>query len=210
MNYLQKYQEILGVKPDGIVGRITANEICRDLDIEDELYFCNFIAQCYHESLGFTASRENLNYSAIALRKLFNKRFGDGEEFIYANHPEAIANRIYSGRMGNGDENSGDGWKYRGVGSIQLTGKNNIIDYLKYSHRLENTDPDKLLEPRDYFNIGKYFFDKNNLWRLCGDSIESITRLSKAINLGNPDSKQVPVGLEERIRLTLLYIKQLI
>jgi len=83
-----------------------------------------FLAQCAHESMGFSKIEECLNYSAEALLKLWPKRFTPEEAAQYARWPSAIANKIYANRMGNGDEESGDGWRYRGAWFMQLTGKN--------------------------------------------------------------------------------------
>jgi putative chitinase len=95
-----------------------------------------FIAQMGHESGGFKILVENLNYSANRLLQIFPKYFDKASAAIYARQPQRIANRIYAKRMGNGDEASGDGWKYRGKGAIQITGKNNhklFSDYMKIS-----------------------------------------------------------------------------
>lgn len=89
-----------------------------------------FLAQCGHESAGWSTFVENLNYSAAGLRKVFGKYFPtDDIAAQYARRPEKIASRAYGGRMGNGPEESGDGWKYRGRGLIQLTGKNNYTAF---------------------------------------------------------------------------------
>ena len=88
-----------------------------------------FLAQCGHESAGFTTLAENLNYSDYALTQVFRKYFDKNTAVKYARKPEQIANRVYANRMGNGDEASGDGWKYRGRGIIQITGKKNYIAF---------------------------------------------------------------------------------
>jgi putative chitinase len=92
-----------------------------------------FLAQCGHESMGFTALKENLNYSAKALDAVFGKYFkrAGRDANAYARQPEKIANIVYANRMGNGSEASGDGWKYRGRGAIQLTGKDNYTSFAK-------------------------------------------------------------------------------
>lgn len=90
-----------------------------------------FIAQVGHESAGFTARLENLNYSAAGLLKIFPKYFTPSQAAAYARQPERIANRVYALRMGNGSEASGDGWKHRGYGFIQLTGKDNQTAFAK-------------------------------------------------------------------------------
>lgn len=211
MNYLQEYQSKCGLVTDGLVGLQTARFMCKDLDIKSLTYFCHFIAQTQHESSNFTASRENLNYSAIALRAKFSKYFKKGEEYDFARHSEQIANRIYANRMGNGDSLSGDGWKYRGIGGIQLTGKSNILAYLESCNLPPDTEIDNLCDdPRHYFNIGKFFFDKNSVWKYCQHDDKSILLVSKCINLGNPYSKATPFGLDERERLTRRYFNKLL
>lgn len=203
MNYLQVYQQAHGLDPDGVIGKNTAATMMQDLGIQSMTQFCHFIAQIKHESSNFRAGRENLNYSADALKKLFGKYFTQGELFHYARHPEAIANRIYGNRMGNGPESSGDGWKYRGTGALQLTGKNNCQAYFKDAGLPLDTDPDILLQPEHYFKTAKWFFDTNKVWQYCTDqSRECIVQTSKKINLGNALAKRDPIGLNERIELT--------
>jgi len=91
----------------------------------------SFLAQCGHESAGFTVFKENLNYSAAGLLSTFKKYFNESTAKQYARKPESIANRVYANRMGNGPEASGDGWKYCGRGLIQLTGKSNYAAFAK-------------------------------------------------------------------------------
>ena len=101
-------------------------EVLPQYEIDTPNRVAAFIAQCGHESAGFTVLQENLNYSADGLKKIFGKYFPTAElAKQYARKPEMIANRVYGNRMGNGDEDSGDGYKYRGRGIIQITGKNN-------------------------------------------------------------------------------------
>ena len=90
-----------------------------------------FIAQCAHESAAFSITKENLNYSAAGLLKIFKKYFTEATAAQYARKPEMIANKVYANRMGNGDEKSGDGFRYRGRGFIQLTGKENYSSFAK-------------------------------------------------------------------------------
>lgn len=101
-----------------------------------------FLAQCGHESLDFTKLKENLNYSAVALVKYWPKRFDPETAKLYNRNPEKIANKVYANRMGNGPEESGDGWKYRGRGAIQLTGKDN---YQKFADFMGKTLDDVVI-----------------------------------------------------------------
>ena len=100
-------------------------------EITTPLRIAAFLAQCGHESNGFIILRENLNYSAIGLLAIWPSRFTPGIANLYAKMPIKIANRVYADRMGNGPEGSGDGWKYRGRGLIQLTGKRNYLEFAK-------------------------------------------------------------------------------
>lgn len=170
-------------------------QLLPDYGIDTPQRVAAFIAQCSHESAGFTVLTENLNYRWETLRKLFSKYFPtDALAQEYAsktNKQEAIANRIYASRMGNGDETSGDGFKYRGRGLIQLTGKEN------YSWFAASLDI-KLEEAIEFLNTFEgaaqsacWFWETNNLnqWADKND----ITTLTKRINGGT-------IGLEDRIK----------
>lgn len=156
----------------------------------------NFLAQCAHESGNFKFVTENLNYSAEGLLKIFPKYFSKETAEIAARKPEMIANIVYSNRMGNGDKASGDGWKYRGRGYIQLTGKINYsqfgnfigVDLLKY--------PD-LVITKYALTSAAWFFEYKNLWLLADKGIddETIKHLTRRINGGHN-------GLEDRISKT--------
>jgi len=108
------------------------NTILPKYDIVTPKRLAAFLAQTAHESAGFTAVRENLNYSAQALMKTWPSRFNATTAAAYARQPEKIANKVYANRMGNGDEASGDGWRYRGRGLIQTTGKANYTKLAQY------------------------------------------------------------------------------
>ena len=149
-----------------------------------------FLAQCAHESGGFTAIKENLNYRAVSLRKTFAKYFPTDElAQQYANKPQAIANKVYANRMGNGDEASGDGYRYSGRGLIQLTGKDN---YFWFAASIGLT-PEAASEYMETFEGAAqsacWFWETNNLnqWADAGD----ILTLTKRINGGT-------IGLEDR------------
>ena len=166
-----------------------------DYEINTPKRIAAFIAQCSHESGGFMVLKENLNYKAASLRKLFGKYFPNDEiANEYASKPnkqEAIANRIYASRMGNGDESSGDGYKYCGRGLIQLTGKSN---YVAFADSLE-ISPEEAAEYLATFEGAAqsacWFWETNNLnqWADKGD----IVTLTKRINGGT-------IGLEDRIK----------
>ena len=168
-------------------------QLLPDYEINTPQRIAAFIAQCAHESNNFTAIQENLNYKAASLRGLFKKYFPTDELAAeYASKPnkqQAIANRIYASRMGNGDEASGDGYKYRGRGLIQLTGKSN---YQNFADSIEVT-PEEAAEYMATFEGAAqsacWFWETNNLnkWADIGD----IEKMTKVINGGT-------IGLEDR------------
>ncbi|MDW3194821.1 MAG: glycoside hydrolase family 19 protein [Cytophagales bacterium] len=160
-------------------------------DINTPLRAAHFIAQLAHESGSFHYSSENLNYSASALRAVFGKYFPTDEEAeAYARQPEKIANRVYANRMGNGDESSGEGWKYRGRGLIQLTGKDNYTNCGNATGMDLVNNPDQLADNADAaVAAAGWFWDMRKLNGYADqDDIKAIT---KRINGGYN-------GLEDR------------
>jgi putative chitinase len=168
------------------------SQLLPDYDINSPQRIAAFIAQCSHESGGFTALKENLNYRAVTLRKIFPKYFPtDDLANAFAGKPEMIANRVYASRMGNGDEASGDGFRYCGRGLIQLTGKSN---YQSFADSLEmNVEdvPDYLSTFEGAAQSACWFWESNNLNRFADSG--DIKGLTKAINGGY-------IGLEDRIQ----------
>lgn len=192
---LQQLKQLLPKNPYVEHWHHALEQLLPDYDINTPKRIAAFIAQCAHESGGFTAIKENLNYKAPTLRKLFSKYFPNDEiAAVYASKPnkqEAIANRIYASRMGNGDEKSGDGYRYCGRGLIQLTGKSN---YQAFADSLEmNVEdvPEYLATFEGAAQSACWFWEANNLNRFAdaGD----IKGLTKAINGGY-------IGLEDRIK----------
>lgn len=203
-NYLKAYQKQLKLAPDGVLGQLTAKAMMEDLGITNKLLFAHMMGQMWHESGGFTAGRENLNYSAEGLLKIFKKYYSPMLAKAHARQPEKIANTVYANRMGNGDYASGDGWKYRGIFGLQLTGKDNITDFMKSIGISTLTDPDELLkDPRNYFLSGLFWFKDNGVDKLCINTSEAcITAISKRVNGGTH-------GLEDRITKTRAVFKAL-
>lgn len=171
------------------------SQLLPDYEINTPQRIAAFIAQCAHESGNFVAIKENLNYRAVTLRKLFSKYFPTDElAQQYASLPnkqEAIANRIYANRMGNGPEESGDGYRYCGRGLIQLTGKTN---YSLFAESLEIS----VEEASEYLQTFEgaaqsacWFWESNNLNRFA--DVGDIKGLTKAINGGF-------IGLEDRVK----------
>jgi putative chitinase len=170
-------------------------QLLPDYEINTAQRIAAFIAQCSHESGGFTALQENLNYKPATLRKLFGKYFPTdalAEEYCSKpNKQAAIANRVYASRMGNGDEASGDGYKYRGRGLIQLTGKSNYIAFADSLEISPEEASDYLATFEGAAQSACWFWEANNLnqWADKGD----IVTLTKRINGGT-------IGLEDRIK----------
>jgi putative chitinase len=171
------------------------NKILPDYDINTPQRVSAFIAQCAHESGNFTALHENLNYRAVTLRKIFPKYFPDdaiAEQYAgQPNKAELIANRVYASRMGNGDEASGDGYRYCGRGLIQLTGKENYSWFAASLEMPVEEVPAYLQTFEGSVQSAAWFWETNNLnqWADKGD----ILTLTKRINGGT-------IGLEDRIK----------
>lgn len=206
MNYLIEYQKQLGLTNDGIMGPNTAKAMMADLGITDKLFFAHMMGQVAHESGLYKNARENLNYSESGLLNIFRKYYAK-EPARLKNHtrkPEKIANYVYANRMGNGDEASGDGWKYRGIFGLQLTGKDNIQSFMRHIKVDPESDPELLLNnPKNYFLAGKYWFEKNGVDKQCvSTSMSCITAVTKRVNGGTN-------GLEGRIVQTKLMFKAL-
>jgi len=169
--------------------------VMKQYDISTPLRLAHFLAQCAHESANFTALRENLNYSTDGLLKIFPKYFRDrATAEAYARKPEKIANRVYASRMGNGDEASGDGFKFRGRGFIQLTGKSNYTEFGKFIGEDLVANPDLVATKYPLSSAG-FFFMKNVLWTICdrGATDEVVTALTRRVNGGTH-------GLADRIQ----------
>ena len=155
-------------------------------NITNPLRLSHFLAQAAHESGNFKFLKENLNYSADSLLKVFPKYFKDKVTADkYARNPEKIANRVYASRMGNGDEASGEGFKFRGRGYIQLTGKDNYKAFSNFIGEDCVANPDLVSDKYPLISAA-WFFDKNNLWTICdkGASDEVVTSVTKRVNGG--------------------------
>lgn len=168
------------------------SQLLPDYGIDTPQRIAAFVAQCAHESANFRILRENLNYRWESLRKVFPKYFpDDATAQAYAKQPEKIANRVYANRMGNGPEESGDGWRYCGRGLIQLTGR---INYQDFADSIE-TPLDQITDYLGTFEGAAqsacWFWEKNGLnkWADTGD----IKELTRRINGGY-------IGLEDRIK----------
>jgi len=167
-------------------------QLLPDYDINTPQRVAAFVAQCAHESGGFRAIKENLNYRAVTLRKVFPKYFpDDATANQYAGNQEAIANRVYGGRMGNGDESTGDGFRYCGRGLIQLTGKQNYQAFADSLQMNVEDVPAYLATFEGAAQSACWFWESNNLNQYA-DSGDILT-MTKRINGGT-------IGLEDRIK----------
>ena len=196
---LKALQEKIGATADGAFGPGTMKKAMEFYKLTP-VRAAHFFAQTAHETGGFKAFAENLNYSGDGLKNTFKKYFPGNLNELYARQPEKIANRVYASRMGNGDEKSGDGYKFRGRGALQLTGKDNygaFADYLNKPEILTNPD---LVATTYSFESAMFFFDKNKLWSICDQGVNdaSILALTKRINGGTH-------GLADRSEKTKKY-----
>ena len=193
-------QQKIGVTADGAFGPGTYKKAAAFYKLSPNRA-AHFFAQTAHESGGFRAFSENLNYGAKGLRGIFGKYFPtEAMARAYERKPQKIANRAYANRMGNGDEASGEGWLFRGRGALQLTGKFNYSEFAKYVNRPDvMTNPD-IVATELAFESALWFFDKNKLWSICDQGVNdaAILALTKRINGGTH-------GLDDRKLKTKKY-----
>jgi putative chitinase len=187
-----KLDKLKGHIPDAVIAQIP--DTAAKFGITNVLRLAHFLSQCGHESGGFKAVNENLNYSADGLKKIFPKYFPGNISESYARNPEKIANKVYSSRMGNGDESSGDGWKYKGAGYIQLTGKSNYAAFDKFVEDDILGNP-SLVATKYPLASAAFFFQSNGLWSICdkGADDATVTAVTKRVNGGT-------IGLADRLK----------
>ncbi len=187
-----KLEALKGHIPDAVIAQIPGT--AAKFNITNPLRLAHFLAQCGHESGGFRAVSENLNYSAKGLLGTFPKYFNATTAAQYERNPEMIASRVYGGRMGNGDESTKEGYKFRGRGYIQLTGKSNYTNFTKFIGEDCIANPD-LVATKYPLASAAFFFDSNKLWSICdlGSSDDVVTKVTKRVNGGT-------IGLPDRIK----------
>ena len=188
-----------GHVPEKIIAQIPG--VMDKFGINTPLRLAHFLAQTGHESGGFKVFSENLNYSAKGLTGIFKKYFKRADGTIdepkakaYERQPIKIANLVYASRMGNGPESSGDGYKFRGRGAIQLTGKDNYMAFFKSVGLPPETNPDVV--STDYALLSAaWFWSKNGLNKLAdaGATDAAVTTITKRVNGGT-------IGLPDRIK----------
>lgn len=196
---IKSLQTKIGAKADGAFGPGTMKAAMAFYKLTP-VRAAHFFGQTAHETGDFKLFLENLNYSANGLKKIFGKYFTASTALSYARNPEKIANKVYGNRMGNLDESSGDGYKFRGRGALQLTGKSNYEAFAKYLGKPEIMDKPDVVANEYAFESAMFFFDKNNLWNICDGGVNDATilKLTKRINGGTN-------GLAHRTELTNKY-----
>jgi len=187
-----KLEKLKGHIPDAVIAQIP--DTAAKFNITNTLRLAHFLAQCGHESGGFRAVSENLNYSAKGLVGTFPKYFNATTAIQYERKPEMIASKVYGGRMGNGDEASKEGYKFRGRGYIQLTGKSNYTALTRFIGEDCVNNPD-LVATKYPLASAAFFFDSNKIWSICdkGADDDTVTSVTKRVNGGT-------IGLADRIK----------
>ena len=188
-----KLDKLKGHIPDSVLAQIPDTAV--KFGITNPLRLAHFLAQCGHESGGWKATQENLNYSSKGLMGIFKKYFPTlalAEQ--YARKPEASASRVYGGRRGNGAEATKEGFKFRGRGYIQLTGKDNYSAFDKFVPEEILANPD-LVATKYPLMSAAWFFNKNGLWSICDKGADqgTVTAVTKRVNGGT-------IGLPDRIK----------
>lgn len=185
--------KLKGHIPDAVI--LMLPDTIAKFELNTPLRLAHFLAQAGHESGGFKAVNENLNYGAKGLLGTFPKYFNSSAKAeAYQRQPEKIANLVYGGRMGNGPEATGEGYKFRGRGYIQLTGKDNYKAF-------DTVVPENLLESPDLVATkypllsAAWFFHKNGLHKIADEGATEavITKVTKRVNGGT-------IGLADRVK----------
>jgi putative chitinase len=194
--------KLKGHIPDSVLAELPL--LISKFECNTEVRMAHFLGEASHESGGFKATKENLNYSAEGLVKIFGKYFNATTAPAYARNPEKIANRVYANRMGNGDEASGDGYKHRGFGYLQTTGKENQYAFADFIGDQEVKSNPELIATKYPLASAGFFFWKNKLWSICDKGVndEAITLVCKRVNGGT-------IGLADRIKHTKEFYKSL-
>ena len=188
-----KLEKLRGHIPDAVIAQIP--DTAAKFQINTPLRLAHFLAQCGHESGGFRATQENLNYSAKGLNGIFKKYFPtEASAAAYARQPQKIASKVYGGRMGNGPESTGEGYKFRGRGYIQLTGKENYTAFGKAINEDICSNPDKVAANYALLSAA-WFFNKNGLHKMADEGATDlvVTKITKRVNGGT-------IGLPDRIK----------
>lgn len=189
--YNMNIEKLRGKVPDNVFNQLP--DTINKFQINTPLRLAHFLGQCDHESGGFKVTSENLNYSSEGLKKIFPKYFPQNLSESYARQPEKIASRVYGGRMGNGNESTKEGYKFRGRGYIQLTGKDNYVAFGKAINEDIVSNPDDVATKYPLLSAA-WFFSKNCLKKCdAGDSDDVVSSVTKCVNGGL-------IGIDSRIK----------
>jgi putative chitinase len=192
-----------GLNLAGLAGKIPAGVLAQipqtaaDFGITSNLRLAHFLAQCALESTGFTATVENLDYSTPQrILKVFGTHFHGIDPVPFVHNPQKLGNHVYANRNGNGNEASGEGFKFRGRGYIQLTGRSNYTSFSKFVGEDCVANPD-LVATKFPLSSAAFYFSSNNIWSICdkGADDATVSRVSVAVNGADP-----PNALQERIQ----------
>lgn len=196
--FIKNWQAENGLTPDGVIGKKTLLKMKEVLNIPTIEAVAHFVGNCYHETGGFIRFEENLNYSSRGLLQTFPKYFKNLDEAnSAARNPQKIANIVYGGRMGNDMLN--DGWKFRGRGALQTTGKNNYRLLGQFLGVNLVADPNPVAT-KYALESALFYFQSNNLWLMCNTINDaSIKKVRKAVNGGS-------IGLEDvNVKVKMFY-----
>jgi putative chitinase len=184
--------KLKGHIPDTVIAQVPG--VVEKFEINTPLRLAHFLAQCGHESGGFKAVSENLNYGAAGLQSIFKKYFTAESAKEFERKPEKIANIVYANRMGNGPQASGEGFKFRGRGYIQLTGKDNYTAFDKVVEDDILANPE-LVATKYPLLSAAWFFHKNGLHKIADEGATDavVTKVTKRVNGGT-------IGLPDRIK----------
>lgn len=191
--------KLKGQIPESVLEQIP--QTISKFGIDTPVKLAHFLAQCAHESGGFKLTTENLNYSVQNLKTVFSKYFPENLAESYARNPEKIGNRVYGGRLGNGPEGSGEGFKFRGRGYIQLTGKSNYIEFGKAINEDLTVNPD-LVSTKYPLLSAAWFFSKNCLSKVKDATDANVTTVTRCVNGGTN-------GLQDRLNYFKKFYKLL-
>lgn len=176
-----KLDNLRGKIPDAVISQLP--ETAAKFNISNVLRMSHLLAQCGHESGGFRRVEEDLSYSADRLRVVFPGLFEGAIAEAYARNPQKTASRAYAHKIGNGDEASGDGYKYRGRGFIQLTGRENYRNFAKFIGEDTENNPD-LVAVKYPLASAAFYFNSRKIWSICdqGASEAVVSSVTRKVN----------------------------
>ncbi len=189
MKYIKKFQRQHGLVPDGIIGKRTLTKMLHVFNIQSKIALSHFLGQIAEETGNFNYGVENLNYSATGLQRIFGRYFPTRAKALeYARNPEKIANYVYADknrRFPLGNTQEGDGWKFRGRGAIQITGRTNYQEFADYIGDCQIMTNPEIVEKKYYWETALWYFKKRNIWSIT-KSVDDVTikQVTRRVNGG--------------------------